>query len=69
MTGEIGKENNKLTGEYKNKLKRKKRNRIWINCNRYKRYQYQVGWLVDWLSFTACQPIGLFYAEYIFVFF
>ena len=23
--------------------------------------------LVGWLGFTACQPIGLFYAEYVFI--
>ena len=26
-------------------------------------------WLVGWLDFTACQPIGLFYAENVFIIF
>ena len=25
-------------------------------------------WLVGWLGFTACQPIGLFYAEYVIIY-
>ena len=25
-------------------------------------------WLVGWLGFTACQPTGLFYAEYVFIY-
>ena len=32
------------------------------------RHKYANGWLVGWLDFMACQPIGLVYAEYVFIY-
>ena len=43
-------------------------NFLWTLFLNLKLLNVSASWLVGWLGFTACQPIGSFYAEYIFIY-